>query len=72
MDDNTQTYEAQLREYRALRADAVKKKQEYMDKMPQRKVDIARLYYKEGLSLAKIGERYGLSRQRVHQILNEL
>lgn len=27
--------------------------------------------YKEGMSLASIGQRYGLSRQRIHQIVKE-
>ena len=72
MDNTTQTYEEQLAQYRLLRADAQKRKEEYIEKLPQRKLDIARLYYQEHLTLAKIGERYGITRARVHQILNDL
>ena len=35
----------------------------------ERAIEMARLYAEEGLSYAQIGERYGISRQRVHQIL---
>jgi AraC-like DNA-binding protein len=34
-----------------------------------RAIEIARLYAEEGLTYAQIGERYGISRQRVEQIL---
>lgn len=36
----------------------------------ERALAIGRLYYVEKLSMKKIGERYGLTKQRVHQILN--
>lgn len=65
-------YEAELAEYREMKKTSNERREEYLLKLPQRNLDIARLYYKEGLSLAKIGVRYGLSRARVHQILNGL
>lgn len=36
----------------------------------ERALAIGRLYYVEKLTMQEIGKRYGLSRQRVHQILN--
>lgn len=49
-------------------------KKEYMKKNPPkdftaRRIEMAQLRYKNNLSLAAIGQRYGISRQRVHQIL---
>jgi DNA-directed RNA polymerase specialized sigma subunit len=67
-----QEYEAELAMYRELVKDAKHKKKEYISKIPARNLDIARLRFREGLTLAKIGERYGISRGRVHHILNSL
>ena len=38
----------------------------------KRAVDMAKLRFDEGLTLQKIGERYGLTRQRVHGIIKSL
>ena len=38
----------------------------------KRAVDMAKLKFDEGLTLQKIGERYGLTRQRVHGIIKSL
>jgi hypothetical protein len=37
-----------------------------------RQVEMARLYAEQGLSYAQIGERYGITRQRVGQLIGDL
>jgi DNA-directed RNA polymerase specialized sigma subunit len=36
----------------------------------ERRKEIMKLHLVDGLPMAKIGQRYSLSRQRVHQIIN--
>ena len=43
-----------------------------MDWNAKRAVDMAKLKFDEGLTLQKIGERYGLTRQRVLAIIKSL
>lgn len=52
-------------------------KQEYIAKNPKkdysaRTIEMAQLRYKKNLSLDAIGKRYGVTRQRVHQILAKI
>lgn len=45
---------------------------EYRERVPERVLEMARLHVEECLSYAQIGERYGISRQRVGQLLTPL
>lgn len=45
---------------------------EYAERVPARTLDMARLYVEEGWSYAEIGEKFGVSKQRVHQLLRPL
>ena len=54
-------------------------KQDYQDKQRKgrdayqaRLKEIATLRFKENMSLDAIGKRYGITRQRVHQIINSI
>jgi RNA polymerase sigma factor (sigma-70 family) len=40
-----------------------------LETLPQREAEMVWLYYGEGETLCQIGERYGISRERVRQIL---
>jgi hypothetical protein len=46
--------------------------EDYQRRVPERTLEMARLYVEEGLSYAQIGERFGLTRQRVGQLLGPL
>jgi DNA-directed RNA polymerase specialized sigma subunit len=71
MHNTTKVDKEQIAHYRELRIQSQKKRAEYLANIPKRNLEIARLRYEEQLSLAKIGERFGISRQRVNQILND-
>jgi hypothetical protein len=45
---------------------------DYRERVPERVLEMARLYVEEGLTYAVIGERYGISKQRVGQLLYPL
>lgn len=51
------------------RAEFAAKRAEQIEQPNERALVMARLYLEEGMTLAQIGQRYDLSRQRVHQIL---
>lgn len=72
MDKTTEIDKEEIESYRLLRAESQKKRDAYLANIPKRNLDIARLRYVDKLSLAKIGERFGITRARVHQILNDL
>lgn len=46
--------------------------EDYQQRVPERTLEMARLYVEEGLSYSEVGERYGLTRQRVGQLLGPL
>ena len=46
--------------------------EDYQRRVPERTLEMARLYVEEGLSYAEIGERFDLTRQRVGQLLGPL
>jgi len=48
---------------------ASSERKEEKGKSMQRALQMAKLYFDEGLTYEVIGKRYGVSRQRVHQIL---
>ena len=61
-----------IEDLRALRdADALARKEAIANKA-QRDIEIARLRLGEGLTLQAIGDKYGLTRERVRQIIAEL
>lgn len=51
------------------RAELAAKKAESIKPPSERAIIMARLYVEDGLTLAEIGERYGISRERVRQII---
>ena len=46
--------------------------EDYQRRVPERTLEMARLYVEEGLSYAQIGEQFGLTKQRVGQLLGPL
>lgn len=46
--------------------------EDYERRVPERTRQMARLYVEEGLSYSQIGDQYGLTRQRVGQLLGPL
>lgn len=61
-----------IEKLRALRdADALARREAIANKA-QRDFEIARLRFVEGLTLQAIGDRYGLTRERVRQLIAKL
>ncbi len=46
--------------------------EDYEERVPERTLEMARLYVEEGLSYSQIGEQFGLTKQRVGQLLGPL
>lgn len=61
-----------LEELRALRDAAQQKRKEAIANKGLRNIEIARLRLVEGLTLQAIGDKYGLTRERVRQLIAEL
>ena len=57
-----------IEELRALQSEYIKSKEETKRIEHARNMEIMRLRFQDKMSLASIGKKYGLSRQRVHQI----
>lgn len=60
-----------IEEIRKLQADAKQKRVDYINSVPQRNLDIIKLRLVDGLTLQDIATRYGLTRQRVKQIVDK-
>lgn len=54
------------------RDEAVQKRLERKKEMFNRGLEMARLHLDEGWPLQKVADKYGVSRQRVHQIIFKL
>lgn len=61
-----------LEELRTLKQEVAEERKQITAKRGQRLLEMAHLHYVEKKSLAEIGKQYGLSRQRVHQILQDV
>ena len=59
-----------IQELRELQTQSKFEKEERAKKLPARDVEMVRLRFVEGLTLQAIATRYGLTRQRVEQIVN--
>jgi len=63
--------ETNLEELRKLQTEFIAKRGELIEGIKTRTIEMAELRYKHGKTLQEIATLYGLTRQRVHKILQK-
>lgn len=66
-----ETTATELKKYEAIRdTTRIQTPRMTREESQERRLAIMKLHYDEKLSLRTVGKRFGLSRQRIHQIIN--
>lgn len=61
----------EIEELRTLQKEYKQRKEAFKKTLPQRKIDILNLRLKDKWTLQAIGDKYGLTRERVRQIVTK-
>ena len=60
-----------ITELRTLQHAAIAKSKQNHNEKPERNLEMIRLRYVDGMTLDAIGKKYGITRQRVNQIVTK-